>query len=81
MAALFCRAEYTDTFNGEANYSWALRVGFTAKPEETNATIIRRAKRLLGITGRHRVEYSNEDAITIRPCNSNTILFIEFCWE
>ena len=46
--------EWTDTFCGEANYSWVKRATFDAPHAATQRTIIRRAKRALGLTARHR---------------------------
>ena len=44
-------AELTDTFGGEANYSWVRRRTFEAPPDISDLALVRRAKRELGITG------------------------------
>ena len=44
-------AEYTDTYNGEANYSWLRRAEFDAPEGASQAMIVRRAKAGLGLTG------------------------------
>lgn len=46
--------EFTDTFCGEANYSWVKRAIFDAPEHATRATLIRRGKRALDLTSRHR---------------------------
>lgn len=46
--------EWTDTFCGEANYCWVKRATFEAPATATQRTLIRRAKRALNLTSRHR---------------------------
>ena len=46
--------EMTDTFNGEANYCWLRRATIDAPFDASTQTLIRRAKKALAITGRHR---------------------------
>jgi hypothetical protein len=46
--------EMTDTFNGEANYCWLRRATIDAPADASSQTLIRRAKKALSITGRHR---------------------------
>ena len=69
-------AEYTDTFGGEANYSWARRA--TIPATESRRALMRRAKSALGLSGvRGRVsEYGGK--IEFRPYRSCTVLFITF---
>lgn len=43
--------EYTDTFGGEANYSWVRRGSFEAPEDASQTMIVRRAKAILGLTG------------------------------
>lgn len=71
------RAEYTDTFGGEANYAWVRRVEWRAPDTASNRALIRRAKRELGIGGRHRVEDFG-DCLAIYPRNTCTVLFIDY---
>ena len=54
------QAELTDTFGGEANYSWVKRASFTAKPETNKRELVRKAKKLLGLHGRHKSEEYGE---------------------
>ena len=82
-------AEYTDTFGGEANYSWVHR--WTLDPamyiklaelqkeephEKVKRWLVKRAKALSGLTG-HRCETNDMgDVIEIRPRGMCTILSI-----
>ena len=44
--------EVTDTFAGEANYSWVRRGEFVAPELCTNSLLVRRAKKAMGWTSR-----------------------------
>ena len=68
-------AEYTDTFAGEANYAWVRRVQFEAPDNASDALLIRKAKRALGITGRH-TKSGHADCIVLHPANECTVVFI-----
>lgn len=48
------QVEHTDTFAGEANYSWVNRAVIEAPDDASDALLVRRAKAALGIKGRHR---------------------------
>jgi hypothetical protein len=63
-------AELTDTFCGEANYSWVKRVTFEAPSNAKTSLLVRRAKRALGLMGRHYVhDYGEEVKLTFgRDC-------------
>ena len=69
-------AELTDTFGGEANYSWVRRA--TIPATESRRALMRRAKAALGLSGmRGRVsEYGA--GIEFRPYRSCTVLFVTF---
>ena len=85
--------EMTDTFNGEANYSWVKKGsitipdllhygydgsnGYITANKKQEAQIIRRAKAALGITGRH-IKESYGDNITLRFPSACVIVFITF---
>jgi hypothetical protein len=64
--------EYTDTFGGEANYTWVKRGEVTATP----SNVVRRVKALLGLEGVRckREEYG--EMIVLRPIGSCTVVFI-----
>ena len=58
--------EHTDTFAGEANYSWVKRASFEMPDNATQRQIIRKAKELMGETGnRATVEFYNGDTYQI----------------
>ena len=84
--------EYTDTFAGEANYSWVRRASVTM-PELTHygydggtnyakanrahsRELMRKAKAAVGLTGVRGVRASYGDTIEFRPYGSCTVLFI-----
>lgn len=69
-------ATYTDTFGGEPNFSWARRASFEAQESASNALLVRRAKRALGLSGPHKTEDWG-DTIALRLIGECTIVFIE----
>ena len=71
------RVECTDTFGGEANYSWVRRVRFEAPESITDRKLVIRAKRALGLTGvRCRREKWGE-TLVLRPVGMHIIVFID----
>lgn len=56
-------ADMTDTMQGDANYSWRQTAVFEAEADASTRTLIRRAKRALGVTRAHRI---TDDGDTIR---------------
>lgn len=89
------RYEYTDTFGGEANYSWIKRgkvsvpeltaygydgsLGYFKANERQMAHVMRRVKRELGLSGVRGVRHDYGDMIEFRPYGSATVLFITYC--
>lgn len=77
--------EYTDTFGGDANYSWVRRASVSApefdtvEPKGYQQTIMRRAKKAVGISGMRGVTERIGCGFEFRPYNSCTILFVN--WE
>jgi hypothetical protein len=86
--------EYTDTFSGEANYSWVERASVTM-PELTyygydgssnyarahkifKRELMKRAKAQLGLTGTRGVTYDHGDMIEFRPYRSCTVMFLTY---
>lgn len=68
--------EITDTFGGEANYSWVRRHSLEAPAEITDLALVRRAKRKADWSGlRCRVSRYG-DTIEIRPVGVCCVLFI-----
>ena len=69
--------ELTDTFSGEANYSWVERATIKAPLDAADSLLVRRAKRALGLSGRHVTE-SYGDSITVRFPRLCVVLFITY---
>lgn len=87
--------EYTDTFSGEANYSWVKR-GKVTMPELTHygydgsnnfskankiekRELMKAIKKEIGLTGIRGVTHDYGDMIEFRPYRMNTVLFITYC--
>jgi len=67
--------EITDTFGGEANYSWVRRAPLESK-KDTPRSMVQTAKAWAHLTGlRCKVE-NYGDQITIKPCGMCLVLFI-----
>lgn len=71
-------AEYTDTFGGEANYSWVKRATIEAGDEPSALALIRRAKAALGLSGLRGVTYRHGDTIEFRPYRMACVLFVTY---
>lgn len=86
--------EFTDTFAGEANYSWVKRASVTM-PELTHygydggngyakankafeRELMRRAKAAMGISGLRGVKHTMGDDIEFRPYGMNAVMFISY---
>jgi hypothetical protein len=86
--------EYTDTFGGEANYSWVKRAR-VSMPELTHygydgATnyvragrvfrreLMRKAKAEMGLSGVRGVTHYHGDMIEFRPYRSCTVMFVSY---
>lgn len=68
--------EYTDTFGGDANYSWVRRGVIEAPDTAKAALLMRRAKKALGLSGARGKTVEYGEVIEFRPYNCATILFI-----
>lgn len=72
---MIARYEHTDTFAGEANYSWVKRgdVSYENKRE-----LVKKVKSILGLTGVNcnRIDYC--DMIVLKPRKICQIVFITF---
>lgn len=66
---------YTDTFGGEANYSWTRKATIEAPEDCKNSLLVRRAKAALGINGRSRTEDWG-DCVAIYPQGECTVVFV-----
>jgi len=75
---LIYTAEFTDTYGGEANYSWVRRATFEAPADISTRALMQRAKKEIGITGtRGRRETWGEIEV-FYPAGTCTVLFIEY---
>ena len=70
------QVEYTDTFGGEANYSWVRRATIEAPDNASTHTLMRRARKALGLEGvRGRVSTIGE-TLEFRPYGCGTVMFV-----
>jgi hypothetical protein len=67
------QAEYTDTFGGEANYSWVRRANVEIPDGASNAQITRLIKAHLDLTGLRGRTYHNGDTWEFRPYGMCTV--------
>ena len=70
--------EYTDTFGGEANYSWVRRKLITLPADADGPAIRRAAKRAMRLTGIKGVWADYGDLLSFQPWGSETILYVSF---
>lgn len=71
--------EVTDTFGGQANYSWVRRAELTVPPALSRRSLVRRAKALMGWSGRRCAVYDYGDAqLELRPHASSVVMFITY---
>ncbi len=86
--------EYTDTFCGEANYSWVRRAtvimpelthyGYDGGTNYVKANkvfqreLMKRAKAAMGLTNVKGRTYSHGDDLEFRPYRANTVMFISY---
>lgn len=70
------QVEYTDTFGGSANYSWVRRETLTVPTTITNSALMRRAKKVVGLTNVRGSTYTDGDYVEFRPYRFCTIMFV-----
>lgn len=70
-------AEMTDTFGGEANYSWVNRVSFDYEPNMSDRKLVLEAKKLLGITGVKCKRTDFGETIVLDPVGACVRVFID----
>lgn len=68
--------EYTDTFGGEANYSWVTRRTIEAPEDISDLALVRRAKDAMGMNGVPCRREELGETIALYPRRSCTVLFI-----
>lgn len=70
--------EVTDTFGGEANYSWVRRYTLDLPADASRVRVIRAAKKAAGWTGRTTTEEYG-DTYTVRPpATVCMVMFVTF---
>lgn len=70
------QAELTDTFGGQANYSWVRREEFNAPAGADQRTIVRLGKAALGLTGAPCRTSDCGEGYELRPSGSATVAFL-----
>lgn len=70
--------ELTDTFSGEANYSWVRRETIICDNGLSDLAIMRRIKSAIGLTGTRCRVYKHGDQWEIRPHGLLQICFAHF---
>ena len=72
------KIEMTDTYGGEANYSWVTRKDVEFKENATDRQIVMAAKKALNITGVKCIKESYGDLIKLKLVNACVVVFITF---
>jgi hypothetical protein len=70
--------EHTDTFGGEANYSWVKRGTIEMPEDASDMKIVRRVKKALGLTGVTCNKVFSANGIAFKPIGVCQIVFIDF---
>lgn len=70
--------EVTDTFNGDANYSWVKRHTIDAPDTLSDYSVVRRVKHHIGWSGKRTATIKYGDMIELRPYGECTVCFISF---
>lgn len=78
------QVEYTDTFGGEANYSWVKRASIQTpscdyRSPSYRSTLMRRAKAAMGLSGVRGVTYWHGDMAEFRPYRMCRVMFVTRC--
>jgi hypothetical protein len=70
------RFEYTDTFGGEANYSWVKRNEEDFPENISDLALMRRAKKWAGLSNVRGRSENWGDTLAFYPRGYNTVLFV-----
>ena len=70
-------AELTDTFGGEANYSWVRRERLRLAVGSSDRQIVQAAKAAVGLTGVRCERSSTGEGFSLRPYDRCEVLFVE----
>lgn len=68
--------EHTDTFGGQANYSWVKRETVTCPRGSSNQLVLRRAKSAVGMSGWRGRTADCGDVLEFRPQGHHSVLFV-----
>lgn len=68
--------EHTDTFCGEANYSWCTRETIELPDDASDLAIVRKAKRAIGLSGVKCRRIELGETIELRPYGHCSVVFI-----
>jgi hypothetical protein len=71
------QAELTDTFGGQANYSWVQRERLHLAVGSTDRQIVQAAKAAVGLTGVRCERSSTGEGFELRPYGRCEVLFVE----
>jgi len=70
------KVELTDTFGGEANYTWVMRANVNINANYSGPWIVRQAKSALGLTGMKGKTTDFGDSIRVDFPSDCMVLFI-----
>jgi len=68
--------ELTDTFGGEANYSWCRRYLLELPDDASDRQVVTLAKKVLGLTGVRCRRFDYGEGFELRPYGSGTVAFV-----
>ena len=71
-------AVLTDTFGGDANYSWVRRFAFEAPVGVSDLALMRRAKKGLDMSGSRGRRETWGETLVFRPYGACVILFVDY---
>ena len=78
---MYAKVEYTDTFAGEANYSWVKRATIRLDGSLSDKQVLAQAKKLMGLSGVRGDVTDTGDVVGFRPYGMNTVLFVIYDHE
>lgn len=70
--------EYTDTFCGEANYSWVKRETLEVADNISAQELKRKAKAAMGLSGARGLWSDYGDTMEFKPRGMCTVMFVTF---
>lgn len=75
------KVEVTDTFGGEANYSWVKRYTLELDENSTNLRVVRAAKKAADWTGINCEKFDFGDYIQLHPSGLLQVMFIQWVFD